>query len=439
MSEKPTVLIVDDDLEVLAIMGDFLQEKGYVTKIAEDGLVALGFLEKQEVDVAVIDLNMPGIDGMELCREIRKMSSRTEVIIVTGHSSIVSAVTALREGAFDYILKPFDLVKISHSVKQALEKQDLFAQKERLIEELSAANRELRQKEKELEKKVRERTWAIRQSERRWRTLFENANDAIFTMDKSGFLKLFNPEAERFSGYKAEEVEGKSLKELVCRGSKKKVGALLDRTMMEGATVFGQEVKVRCKDGSELIIEINTAPLYDENSQITGVLATARDITERKQAERKLRELNRKLSAKNREMKELNRSLIEAYAEVRTSRDTFHHLLDGANNAVLFLKLNGTITGVNAKTRELFGYSRDEILKMGIYHLMSQGLAQRTKEMFKRLRMGLSDSFETEIITKDKEVLNKELNASIIEQAKKKTALIFFREPVEKLGEKVKD
>ena len=282
--------------------------------------------------------------------------------------------------------------------------------------------------EKKLEEEIEERTRAIRQSERTGETLFENANDLIFTVDKSGLLRTFNPEAERLSGYQAEEVEGRSLEELVSRASRKKAKDLFNRTILEGIAVFGQEVKLKCKDGSELIIEINTSPLYDENGQITGGLGTARNITERKQAERRLRERNRRLSARKKMTKNLDLGLIQAYAEVRISQDTLRDLLDSASNAVLFLKLDGTITGVNTKAKELFGYSRDEFSKMNLYQLIPQSFSERTEEMFKKLRIGFSDSFETEILTNDKEILKLELNASVIEQEKGKVALIFFRQ-----------
>ena len=439
MCEQPTILVVDDDSGVRSILEVFLREEGYVTEIAEDGLAALELFEKAQIDVALVDLKMPGIDGVELCKRIKKKSPRTEVIIVTGCASKASAIAALREGTFDYILKPPDPMEIYHSVEQALEKQRLLAEREQFVQELSVVNEKRRQRERELEKEVEERTRAITESERRWRTLFKNANDAIFTMDTSGLLRLFNPEAEKFSGYKAEEVKGKSLETLVSRGSKKRVRGLIDRTVLEGATVFGQEVKMRRKDGSELIIEINTAPMYDEGGQVVGGLGTARDVTRRKQAERRLRELNRKLSAKNREMETLNRSLIQAYAEVRAFQETFHYLLDSVNNAVLFLELDGTITGINGKAKELFGYSRDQFLKMRLRQLMPQSFSERTEEMLKRLRMGLSDSFEAKVCTKNKETLRLEWDASVVEREKKRAGLIFLREPLEKIEEWIKD
>ena len=439
MREKSIILIVDGDPEVRTLVANSIQQEGYTARTAGDGPAALGLFEKEHIDVALVNLEMPEIDGVELCKQIKETHPGTEVVVIAGRSSVASALATLREVVFDYVLKPLNATEISHTVRQALEKQRLLAEREKLREELSAVNEKLRRREKELEKEIQETTGLMKESERRWRTLFENANDIIFVVDKSGLLTAFNPGAERLLGYKTEEVEGKSLEELVFRGSKKKVRELLDRTVLEAGVVFGQEVKLRCKGGRELVVEINASPLHDENGQVIGGLGTARDITGRKQTERKLRELNRRLSAEKKEMERLNQSLTQAYAQVRASQDILRYLLDSANNAVLFLELDGTITGVNTKAKELFGYSRDEFLEMDIYQLMPRSFFERTGEMLRKLRMGMSDSFLTEVLMKDRSVLKLELNASIVEQEKRRVGLIFFREPMEKTWKKDRD
>jgi PAS domain S-box-containing protein len=441
MGEKPTILIVDDDPVVRSTLENCFDEEDYVIETAEDGLAALSLIEKTQIDVALVDLKMPGIDGLELCRRIKKKSPGTEVIIVTGYGSRESVIAALRvrDGAFDYILKPPDLMEISHSVEQALEKRRLLAEREQFIQEVSVINEKLWQKEVDLEKKIEGRTGAIMESERKWRALFMNAPDPFFTIDTSGTLKLFNTEAERLSGYKAEEVEGKSIVDIVPRGSQKTVRELIDLTLLEGVTTYSREVRITCKDGTELVIETNTTPLYDENRQIVGGLATGRDITPKKQTEKKLRKLNRRLAVEHTEMESLNRSLIRAYAEVRAIHDALQYRLDSVNNAVLFSELDGTITGINEKTKELFGYSRDQLLKMKLCQLVPQSSSERTEEMLKKLRMGLSDSFYSEVYTKNKETLRREWNASVVERKKKKAGLIILRETLEKVEDWIKN
>jgi len=156
MRENATILVVDDDSGVRGVLQGFLKAKGYRTETAEGGFAALALFEKTQIDVALVDLQMPGMDGVELCRRIKERNPATQVIIVTGAGSRGSAIAALREGAFDYILKPPDPMEIYHSVEQALEKQQLLAEKELFVQELAAVNEKRRQRERELEKRIEE-------------------------------------------------------------------------------------------------------------------------------------------------------------------------------------------------------------------------------------------------------------------------------------------
>ena len=205
MREKSIILIVDGDPEVRTLVANSIQQEGYTARTAGDGPAALGLFEKEHIDVALVNLEMPEIDGVELCKQIKETHPGTEVIIIAGRSSVASALATLREVVFDYVLKPLNPTEISHTVRQALERQRLLAEREKLREELSAVNEKLRRREKELEKEIQETTGLMKESERRWRTLFENANDIIFVVDKSGLLTAFNPGAERLLGYKTED------------------------------------------------------------------------------------------------------------------------------------------------------------------------------------------------------------------------------------------
>jgi len=122
---RERILIVDDEIETRDVCKRFLSKKGYSVKFAEDGRVALEMVRDNYFQVVLADLKMPGIDGLTLLKQIKEERPRTEVIIITGYASINTAVKAMRIGAYDYIVKPFDINELTLVISRCLEKQKL--------------------------------------------------------------------------------------------------------------------------------------------------------------------------------------------------------------------------------------------------------------------------------------------------------------------------
>ncbi len=120
MSEKKRVLVVDDEVNIRRILQAALDKAGYHTMIAENGDVALGLLREEAVDCVLTDVTMPGIDGYELQRAVRNSWPQTPVVIMTAYGTIPQAVQAIRDGAFEYITKPFDLDTVKKVIKAAI-------------------------------------------------------------------------------------------------------------------------------------------------------------------------------------------------------------------------------------------------------------------------------------------------------------------------------
>lgn len=121
----PVILIVDDDKNTREGVARHLSES-YETLTAANGSEALSLLGgREDVDVVLTDLMMPSMDGIELLEKIRAASGNTAVVMITGYSSIESAVDAMRKGAYDYITKPIDLVKLEAIIRNALENKRL--------------------------------------------------------------------------------------------------------------------------------------------------------------------------------------------------------------------------------------------------------------------------------------------------------------------------
>ena len=115
----PLVLIVEDESILRESMGTYLEHHRYGTALAESGEEGLRLAEELGPDVAVVDIRLPGIDGLEVLQRLRELSPGTEVVIMTAHASVSSAVEAIKRGAFDYLTKPLDLEELRVIVDKA--------------------------------------------------------------------------------------------------------------------------------------------------------------------------------------------------------------------------------------------------------------------------------------------------------------------------------
>lgn len=117
---RHNLMIVDDELIVRKSLADWLKEEGFDILTAEDGYKAIDLVEKEKVDCVILDLKMPGIDGIQVLKEIRARRPDTKVIMITAYGTIQNAVEAMKIGASDYITKPFDPKEIVDSIKRAI-------------------------------------------------------------------------------------------------------------------------------------------------------------------------------------------------------------------------------------------------------------------------------------------------------------------------------
>lgn len=122
---KSTVLIVDDEEGIVESLTGILEDDGYAVMSASSGEEALKRFDEQTPDLILLDVWMPGMDGIETLKHIREKNSNTSVIMVSGHSNIDTAVDAIKLGAYDFLEKPLSLEKVLILVKRALEKQNL--------------------------------------------------------------------------------------------------------------------------------------------------------------------------------------------------------------------------------------------------------------------------------------------------------------------------
>jgi DNA-binding NtrC family response regulator len=123
------VLIVDDELDFLETIVKRLQDRGFVAHGAESGEKALEYLQHNEVDTVILDVKMPGMDGLRVLQTIKLRWPLVEVIMLTGHASVESGIQGMQMGAFDYVMKPARLDDLLQKVRQALERKKLQEEK----------------------------------------------------------------------------------------------------------------------------------------------------------------------------------------------------------------------------------------------------------------------------------------------------------------------
>ena len=123
MPDKPRVLIVDDEERFRTTLGKMLKTQGLEVTTRGSGLEALAELQAAPYDVILLDLRMPGMDGMATLSEIKKIDPNLEVIILTGHASVDAAMEIMRLGGYDYLLKPCPLEDLLLKLDNAFEKK----------------------------------------------------------------------------------------------------------------------------------------------------------------------------------------------------------------------------------------------------------------------------------------------------------------------------
>jgi len=141
---KGKILVVDDELFVRDLLLEFLGREGFEVVAVESGERALETVKINAFQIALIDLKMPGINGLETLKEIRNMSPLTQNIIMTGYPTIESSIEALRSGAYDYVVKPFKLSDLKASIDKASQEYNLKIEIEKLRDRIKNLEEELK-------------------------------------------------------------------------------------------------------------------------------------------------------------------------------------------------------------------------------------------------------------------------------------------------------
>lgn len=300
------ILIVEDDQDFSDSITEILTAKGYVIKAACSVNSAEQLITEFDAQVALIDIRLGRTSGINLISKFKEISPGILCILITAYADSETAIKALKQGAYDYLIKPFQIEELLHTLDRCYEKI-LTDYKQERAEEL------------------------LRESEERYRSLIETATDAIILADGEGKITSINQSAEIIFGYNKDEICGKPLTQLMPERFRKAHSEGIKRATETGVLhTAGKTIEVRGlrKDNKEFSLELSIAIWKVGDKTFYGGII--RDISERKSTEENLRKLSQ--------------------------------AVEQSPATVIITDTEGNIEYVNPKFCELTGYSCEEVL-----------------------------------------------------------------------------
>ncbi|KJS28823.1 MAG: histidine kinase [Desulfatitalea sp. BRH_c12] len=267
------ILIIDDEEANVRVLSLTLRCDGYKVVCALSGEEGLEVFRKESPDLVLTDIKMPGMDGIEVLKHIKKVSPDTEVIIITGHGDIDNAIEALKFGASDFINKPIRDKILAVAIQRAGERLSI--------------KRQLAEYTVTLEQKVQQATEELRRQSNFLTRLIRSSNDGIVATDKDLNIVIFNPGAERIFGYTAEEVIRKQKITDLLPDSLKNIMAIPIRRAQSGTEALWQEQTICGKDQQCIPVRLYVTSLT-EKEHVMGTVFFFQDLREIKRLEDEL-------------------------------------------------------------------------------------------------------------------------------------------------------
>lgn len=276
------ILILDDEPAICELLLDFLDGIGHSCEAVTAESDALDKLRNEPFDVLITDIVMEGIGGIEVARAAKELLPELVVIVMTGHAKVETAIEALRVGADEYVLKPFEPSEVVVSINRGLEQRDLL--------------RKLVDHEQELEQRVEEATCDLKASheklqevEQYLNSLINSTVDAILTVGQDDKIAFANRGAQRMLGFREEEFLQMPLKSLLSNGSQE--FDYLRRVLEVDRPLQNVETQLRHHDGEMIPVSISFSLAPDAQGNAMFMVAICKDITEQKRLESELKEM----------------------------------------------------------------------------------------------------------------------------------------------------
>lgn len=257
------VLIVDDEDALRFAVKRILEYEGYEVETAENGVGGIEMVVEHDYDLALIDLKMPDISGIDVLKEVRRLRPNTICFMATAYASYDTAIQATRLGAFGYILKPFTDDELLHQLNQGLEKRRLLIESERM------------KKDRE------ERLLELAFERSRLNTIINLIADGVLVVNRNGEVVYYNPAAIKY--FLLEEIH---IQELIAQRLPAEVASIInDMLAAEQFEDKSQSVQVEIMPNRELYIEVTCSPIPHHDKTIAGIVIVVRNITSFKEIE----------------------------------------------------------------------------------------------------------------------------------------------------------
>ena len=269
--EAPKILVVDDEENARTMLKYFFTSKGYRVEAKESGEEALKAIKSTLFDVALIDIMMPGMNGITLTQKIKELPEDLPVIIMTAHPDRDFILSALKIGIFDFKQKPLDLEELYYKVKEAVHKTKLIRENKRLVEELREMNINLY-------KLLAEKSGDLVKEKSRLEAMIEGMNEAVILSDRDDTVTAINKYALDLFKVKKEDIVGKSLYLCHKKETYSKVNHILDTFKTDKSK---NNIEMDSPVGDRWF-NLRFSAIRNESGSYQGTIFNLIDITERK-------------------------------------------------------------------------------------------------------------------------------------------------------------
>jgi PAS domain S-box-containing protein len=261
MKSSIEVLIVDDDPHLCETLSVILEEEGYNIHTASQADEALSLIESKTLHGMLVDLKLADMDGISLLRRVKEAKPHIWVLIITGYSSIDSAIEALNQGAEGYLPKPLNINEVKAIIMKAIEKQHLTVERDRYQGELTQAKKHLE-------------------------NIIENAGDGIMVIKaEKGEIMSWNKAAEQITGYSYKEAREKNWLYFFPKEKRPDIRNLF-KQILKGNTISNLDTEFLSSSDKNLSILLTASPLKDARGKVEYITAIFKDISERKEWEK---------------------------------------------------------------------------------------------------------------------------------------------------------